>query len=61
MEELEKRIESLTSEKERLETDLSSGALDNEAIVKAGTRIGEVVAELDEAEMRYLELLEIEG
>lgn len=61
MEELEKRIESLTSEKERLETDLSSGALDNDAIVKAGTRIGEVVAELDEAEMRYLELLEIEG
>lgn len=61
MEELEKRIESLTSEKERLETDLSSGALDNEAIVKAGTRIGEVVAELDEAEMRYLDLLEIEG
>lgn len=61
MEELEKRIESLTSEKERLETDLSSGALDNEAIVKAGTRIGEVVSELDDAEMRYLELLEIEG
>lgn len=61
MEELEKRIESLTSEKERLETDLSSGALDNDAIVTAGTRIGEVVAELDEAEMRYLELLEIEG
>ena len=61
MEELEKRIESLTSEKERLETDLSSGALDNDANVKAGTRIGEVVAELDEAEMRYLERLEIEG
>ena len=60
MEELEKRIESLTSERRRLETDLSSGSLDSDAIVAAGTRVGEVIAELDEAELRYLELLEIE-
>ncbi len=60
MEELEKRIESLTSERQRLETDLSSGSLDSDAIVAAGTRVGEVIAELDEAELRYLELLEIE-
>ncbi len=60
MEELEKRIESLPSERQRLETDLSSGSLDSDAIVAAGTRVGEVIAELDEAELRYLELLEIE-
>jgi len=60
MEELEKRIESLTSERQRLETDLSSGSLDSDAIVAAGTRVGEVIAELGEAELRYLELLEIE-
>ena len=60
MEELEKRIESLTSERQRLETYLSSGSLDSDAIVAAGTRVGEVIAELDEAELRYLELLEIE-
>lgn len=61
MEQLEKEIDELTAEEQNLETDLSSGTLDNDAIVAAGTRLGEVTARLDEAEMRYLELLEIEG
>ena len=61
MEELEKKIEELTAERTKLESDLSSGTLDNDAIVAAGNRIGEVISQLDEAELRYLELLEIEG
>lgn len=59
MEELEEKIDRLTDEKKRLETDLSSGTLDNEEIITAGVRIGEVIAELDQAELRYLELLEL--
>lgn len=61
MEELERKIESLSEEKKKLENDLSSGILDNEAIIEAGTRIGQVIEQLDVAELRYLELLEIEG
>lgn len=61
MEELEKKIETLTEERGKLESDLSEGTLDNDSIIAAGNRIGEVIAELDEAEFRYLELLEIEG
>lgn len=60
MEELEQRIDALTDERKQLEDSLSSGTLGNDEIVAAGNRLGEVIATLDEAEMRYLELLEIE-
>ena len=60
MEELEKQIELLTAERKQLENDLSSGTLGNDAIIAAGNRISEVIDSLDAAEMRYLELLEIE-
>lgn len=59
MEELERKIESLTAERSELEASLSSGKLGNDEIVVAGNRIGEVMACLDAAETRYLELLEI--
>ncbi len=53
-------IETLTAEKATLEQQLSSGALtDPAAITNASTRIGEVIALLDEKEMRWLELDEI--
>lgn len=61
MEELEKKIELLTDERKQLEDGLSSGLLDSDSIVQSGKRLNEVVNLLDEAEMRYLELLEIEG
>ena len=51
-------IESLTQEKAALETLLSSGGAPDE-ITKASTRIGEVMALLDEKELRWLELDEI--
>ena len=50
-------IETLTAEKATLEQQLSSGTLtDPAAITNASTRIGEVIARLDEKEMRWLEL-----
>lgn len=61
MEETERRIEALTAEKGELESSLSSGTLDADAITAAAKRLSEVGEELDAAEMRYLELLEIEG
>ena len=61
MEELEKEIERLTEEKKQLEEDLSSGTLDNDRILESAARIEKVISELDTAELRYLELLEIEG
>ena len=53
-------IETLTKEKATLEQQLSGGTFtDPAAITKASTRIGEVIALLDEKEMRWLELDEI--
>ena len=61
MEQLEQRIEELTARRAALEADLSSGTLQGEAIVEAGQQFAEVSTLLDEAELRYLELMEIEG
>lgn len=61
MEALEKEVEELTAERAALEESLSSGSLSNDEIIAAGERIGVVIARLDEAEMRLLELMEIEG
>lgn len=53
-------IESLSTEKATLEQQLSSGTMTNtEEITKASNRIGEVIAMLDEKELRWLELDEI--
>ena len=57
---LSAEIETLTAEKTTLEQQLSSGTLtDPAAITKASTRIGELIAILDEKELRWLELDEI--
>ncbi len=61
MESLEAEVDALTKERAELEESLSSGTLDNDGIIAAGNRIGEVIARLDEAELRLLELMEIEG
>ena len=61
MEELDKEISRLTQERQELEAALSSGQLKNDEIIAAGERIGAVISRLDEAEMRMLELMEIEG
>lgn len=60
MEALEAEVEELAAERATLEEALSSGTLSNEEIIKSGERIGAVISRLDEAEMRLLELMEIE-
>ena len=58
LEELEVRIPELEKEKKELETSMNSGNLDHEALREAAERFEAVSESLDEAELRYLELLE---
>lgn len=61
MEALEVELEDLEKEKSELETAMSSGAMTVEEITAAGARMEEIIARLDEAEFRMLELMEKEG
>ena len=61
MEELERRLPILEDEKLRLEQEMSSGSMTNDALVAAGARMAELVEEIDLAELRLLELMEIEA
>lgn len=57
---LETDIEKLNAEKSALENEFSSGTLTPDDLVKKTGRIAEIIKELDEKEMRWLELSEIE-
>lgn len=59
LEQLEKDLEALNSEKAALEESLSSGTLSTEELTISSARIGEVINLLDEKEMRWLELSDI--
>jgi len=59
MEQLEKDLERLGAEKAELETALNSGTLPYDQLQKASERIGEILVETDEKELRLLELYEI--
>lgn len=61
LEELEKRMAALEEEKKALEEMMSSGAMASDELIKASERMGVLLKELDECEMRWLELSEIEG
>ena len=61
MEALEIELESLGSEKSELEAAMSSGSMTVDEITAAGARMEEIIARLDEAEFRMLELMEKEG
>lgn len=59
-EQLTAEIETLTAERKEIESMLSSGTeTDSDKITEASKRIGELIATLDEKEMRWLELDEI--
>ena len=58
MEQLEKDLESLASEKAELEEKLSSGSLPFDELQNASQRIGAIMEETDEKELRLLELYE---
>ena len=55
---LEERLPQLEAEKADLEARLSSGTLTPEALQEASSRYGALQAELDAAELRWLELSE---
>ena len=60
MEQLEKDLEALASEKATLEESLNSGLLPYEQLQKASERIGQIIGETDEKELRLLELYELQ-
>lgn len=59
LEQLEKDLQELEGEKKALEEKLSGGELQGQELSDASKRIGEVMALLDEKEMRWLELNDI--
>ena len=59
MEQLEKDLESLAAEKAELEESISSGTLPYEKLQQASERIGQIMEETDEKELRLLELYEM--
>ncbi len=58
LEQIEKDLEALAAEKEELETALNSGTLPYERLQTVSERIGQIMEETDEKEMRWLELNE---
>ncbi len=59
MEQLEKDVEALNTEKAELETQLGSGSLPFDQLQAASQRIGEIIDLIDEKELRLLELYDI--
>ena len=59
MEQLEKDVEALAAEKAELETQLGSGTLPFDQLQAASQRIGKIIEETDEKELRLLELYEM--
>ncbi len=61
MQQLESEMEQLNAEKTAIETTLSSGTLSPGELLDKSNRIAEIISALDEKEMRWLELSEIES
>ena len=59
LEQIEKDLEALAAEKARLEEALSSGTLPFDKLQETSERIGQIIEETDEKEMRWLELSEL--
>ena len=59
LEQIEKDLEALNAEKAQLEEALSSGSLPFDKLQEASQRIGQIIDECDEKEMRWLELSDI--
>ena len=60
LEQLEKDLEVLSTEKAELEASLSDGSLPYDRIQAASERIGQIIEETDEKEFRLLELYELQ-
>jgi ATP-binding cassette subfamily F protein uup len=57
-EQLQQQLESLTSEKQKLELSLNDGSLPYEELLAASERIAAINEQLDQKELRWLELSE---
>ena len=55
---MDAEIPQLEAEKAQLEASMSSGQLSTEELIKAGERMTQLIDELDEKSMRWLELSE---
>ena len=60
LEQLEKDLDTLAAEKAELEAQLNSGSLPFDQLQKASERIGAIMDETDEKELRLLELYELQ-
>ena len=60
LEQLEKDLEALALEKTELEESLNSGTLPYDQLQQASERIGQILEETDEKELRLLELYELQ-
>ncbi|WP_439184943.1 ABC-F family ATP-binding cassette domain-containing protein [Carboxylicivirga taeanensis] len=60
LEQTEKEIDQLEQQKELLQNELNSGTLDADVLVKKSQELSEIMSALDEKELRWLELKEIE-
>lgn len=58
LEQIEKDLQSLGEERSHLETEISSGTLPYDRLAEVSKRIEEIIATIDEKEMRWLELNE---
>ena len=58
MEQIEADITTLTEERTQLEAEISSGTLPYDRLAEVSKRIEEIIAIIDEKEMRWLELNE---
>lgn len=58
-EELDKLIPKLEEEKEQIEMELSSGSLSSNELLSKSNRISELINEIDEKTMRWMELSEL--
>jgi ATP-binding cassette subfamily F protein uup len=61
LESLEQRMEDLQAEKDEAEEKLNSGQLASDELLQASERLGQIMEELDQCEMRWLELSEKDG
>ena len=61
LEELEKRLPELETEKNELEGRMSTGEMSTDELLQASQRVSALIDEIDMVEMRMLELMEKEG
>jgi ATP-binding cassette subfamily F protein uup len=59
LEQIEKDLEALAEEKAQLEEALSSGTMAFDKLQEASQRIGQIIEETDEKELRWLELTDL--